>query len=189
MSIYVKCSPTQGIYRQLLNAMSHPGRLYHLPVKGFWSKGWLAIADTLLDHEVSFAVAGKGASRMLFDRIVGSTTARPATIAEADYIFVPGADSKRAVLHCKRGTPEHPDRSATLIYLLEHQTQLPLDGVMLTGPGIPEPTSPLMGGLDRTELACIRSSNQEHPLGVDCMFLDEADHVMCIPRSTKIAIG
>ena len=92
--------------------MSHPGRLFQLPLGTCWPKGWLAIADTLLDHEVSFAVVGEDKSGTVAGNILAATKARSEEITEADYIFVIGTDSQEASVRSKRGTLEYPDRSA-----------------------------------------------------------------------------
>jgi alpha-D-ribose 1-methylphosphonate 5-triphosphate synthase subunit PhnH len=188
MPIHGNASQTGCIYRQILKAMSHPGRIHRLPTGGFWPSGLLAIADTLFDHEISFAVVGEAASQRVADKIAASTMACRAASDEADYLIVLGPNSNGAVRGAKRGQPEHPDQSATLIYGIQNVGSSHTDGVTLTGPGIPGSISPQMGGLDVSELAEIRAVNSEYPLGVDCIFINETDHVLCIPRSVKITI-
>lgn len=76
------------------------------------------------------------------------------------------------------GTPDYPDRSATLIVEMD---VLAAEGVRLTGPGIagearlslPEPLGPL------------RASAARFPLGLD-LFLTAGERVAALPRSTRI---
>jgi alpha-D-ribose 1-methylphosphonate 5-triphosphate synthase subunit PhnH len=78
----------------------------------------------------------------------------------------------------RAGTPDYPDRSATLIVEVG---QLAPEGAQLTGPGIkgearlslPEPMAPL------------RENAQRFPLGVD-LFLACGSRVAALPRSTRI---
>jgi alpha-D-ribose 1-methylphosphonate 5-triphosphate synthase subunit PhnH len=189
MAIHGQAIPTQRIFRVLLNAMSHPGRSYHLPFKGYWPTPWLAVADTLLDHEVSFAVLGEKHTDDVAAEILTATKARAVDPTVADYIVVLGSNSQGAIYKSKHGTLEYPDWNATFIYVLYNAKTPPIYGVRLSGPGISEPISPQMNGLDPRELEDIRTVNKEYPSGIDCIFLDEEDHVMCIPRSTNIKIG
>jgi alpha-D-ribose 1-methylphosphonate 5-triphosphate synthase subunit PhnH len=189
MATHEQVVPTQRIFQALLNAMSHPGRVYPLFYNGIWTTSWLAVADTLLDHEVSFAVLGEQSADDVAAEVHSATKARMTDPAVADYIFVLGSNSQGAVYKCRHGTPEYPDRSATFIYVLVHDQKPTVEGITLSGPGIFETISPQINQLDPGELESIRNVNQEYPLGVDCIFLNEADQVMCIPRTTKIKIG
>ncbi len=75
------------------------------------------------------------------------------------------------------GTPEYPDRSATLIV---DGADLSAPGVTLRGPGIKDTAA-----LALPDPALLRANAALYPLGLD-FFLTEGDRVAALPRSTEI---
>jgi alpha-D-ribose 1-methylphosphonate 5-triphosphate synthase subunit PhnH len=76
-----------------------------------------------------------------------------------------------------QGTPDYPDRSATLIAEVD---RLAAEGARLTGPGIEaEARLPL------PDEAALRRNAARYPLGVD-LFLTCGDRLAGLPRSTRI---
>lgn len=78
------------------------------------------------------------------------------------------------------GTPEFPDRAATLI--VETPT-LSAQGARLTGPGIRDAAS-----LSLPEIAAFQSNHALYPLGFDCFFTC-GDLLAGLPRSTRVEAG
>jgi alpha-D-ribose 1-methylphosphonate 5-triphosphate synthase subunit PhnH len=58
----------------------------------------------------------------------------------------------------------------------------------LKGPGIKDAIAVAISGLGENELADIKETTSEFPMGIDCVFVDGAGQVMCIPRSTRIEV-
>lgn len=75
------------------------------------------------------------------------------------------------------GTPEYPDRAATLI--VEMPT-LEAEGALLTGPGIEKDAL-----LNVPDLAFAQTNARRYPLGVD-MFLTHRSRIAALPRTTKV---
>lgn len=192
-SIHSSVYPTQKVFRVLVDAMSHPGRVYRMPKPQKidpWETSLLAIVYTLLDHEVSFAFIGQKIT--IAEQIYAATKARQVAIEEADYIIVEGNRSDGQILSAKCGVGAYPEQGATIIYVIDQETHngnsAGLNEIILNGPGIKDQTSPQLAGLSVEEFQHIRDLNTEYPLGVDCVFLGEDNQVMCIPRSTKITV-
>ena len=78
------------------------------------------------------------------------------------------------------GTPEYPDRSATLIVEMD---TLSASGARLTGPGIETEAS-----LSLPETAAFQRNRAQFPLGFDCFFTC-AERVAGLPRSTRVMGG
>lgn len=183
----------QRAFRRLLQAMSRPGRVYVLPPaagNGHWGP-MLTLLESLLDHEVSFAVVGDGGPESLPALIAGRTRSRVAAPHEADFLIVAGGDSGGETLRARRGTLQYPDTSATVVYRVKSLLFVEGDAVRaaLKGPGIREEIR--LGdirGLAPRELGYLREANAEFPLGVDAVFIDDAGRILCIPRSTDIRI-
>jgi alpha-D-ribose 1-methylphosphonate 5-triphosphate synthase subunit PhnH len=183
--------PTQKVFRALVDAMSHPGRVYTLPAiqaDDPWTTSLVAVAHTLLDHEVTFAFIGENTA--LAEGVFAATKAREVEVEEAHYIIIEGNRSFSRIASANCGSSAYPDRGATLIYTLQENSADGPDSrttdIMLSGPGIKEPFAPQLEGLSGDELTEIRYLNAEYPLGVDSIFLRGNTQVMCIPRSTKI---
>lgn len=79
-----------------------------------------------------------------------------------------------------QGTPEYPDRSATLIVEVE---TLERRGARLTGPGIETDAH-----LALPDVRALQDNHAQFPLGLDFFFT--AGHEMAgLPRSTKVEVG
>jgi alpha-D-ribose 1-methylphosphonate 5-triphosphate synthase subunit PhnH len=184
--------PTQKVFRVLVEAMSHPGRVYQLPAYQAtdpWDTSLLAVTRTLLDHEATFAFIGENAA--LAEAVFATTKAPQVEVDDADYVIIEGNRSSGQIADAKRGSSAYPDQGATLIYVLpesDGEPTSPCTDIILSGPGIKEPFSPQLKGLSVEELTEIHYLNAEYPLGIDSMFLGGNAQVMCIPRSTKITI-
>lgn len=188
MQIHTPVVPTQVIYRQLLQAMSHPGRVYQVPLKE-WGSLLLAVSETLLDHEVSYCVLPEEDSTWSHD-IFAVTKARQVPLSEADYIIIKGHESHGALEQAKLGVPPFPDQGATVIYVMESVlSEAEALSPMLSGPGLAHSEMPQVNPLTVAEWRLLRDLNAEYPLGVDTICLIGQNQVMCIPRSTQIKMG
>ena len=179
---------TQKTFRTLLQALSRPGEIYSLSHVGE-GQSWFPVLETLLDHEVSFAVFGP--NNDAFARMVADLTRCPVTtVAKADFIIVTQGGSRGRILEAQRGTLEYPDQGATIIYLVESLSREGRDGlrVKLQGPGVKAEMSARITGLHGEELLYLRQINQDFPLGVDCFLIDRTGRVMGIPRSAQLEV-
>ncbi|MDF2958771.1 MAG: phosphonate metabolism protein [Paenibacillus sp.] len=148
---------TQFIFRQLLDVMARPGRIgsiassaAQLELLDAGQKTAAALALTLLDGEVSFAVAvngveGNGSNganningvngeslgsgfvpgwSMLEAYIRRHSISQAAPAAEADYVFaaggMPDAEIRSIMSTLRCGTLLAPEQGATLFLLVEH---------------------------------------------------------------------
>lgn len=182
---------SQQVFRQLLEAMSRPGLRQTMPVAVDSAREAALLAGrTLLDQEVSFAVVGpQEADGALADALRAATRARPAELAEARYVFVPGGDGGDTLERVHRGTPAYPDRGATVLYLLGAEAAGgAAEAITLRGPGIDGSRAPELDGLSAAEWRRLREANGEFPLGVDVVCLSGRGGIMAVPRSTRISI-
>jgi alpha-D-ribose 1-methylphosphonate 5-triphosphate synthase subunit PhnH len=161
-------------FRAVLDAMARPGRI--VTVTGAAAPGLSPAAATVLatlcdaDTPVHLAVAEAG--RWLAFHC-GAPLAEKAGCA-----FAVGPWGALAPLDpYPAGTPDYPDRSATLIV---EMPDLSDDGPPLTGPGI--------AGTARLSLPdpdALRANAARFPLGLD-LILCAGDRLACLPRSTRI---
>jgi alpha-D-ribose 1-methylphosphonate 5-triphosphate synthase subunit PhnH len=184
---------TQQAFRTIMRAMSYPGTIHRLAnhdSRKIGATSLQLVAETLFDQDVAFCVIGDHGTRELEDILCKRTNSTVTELSIADFIIVTKGASTGKLLSAKTGIPEYPDRSATVLFSIESLA----DGsasdflVRLTGPGILGDKYIQIQGLDNEELCHLRELNSGYPLGVDSIFLDQQDRIMCIPRSTKIQL-
>lgn len=92
-------------------------------------------------------------------------------------VFALGTWAALPVARLPVGTPEYPDRSATLIV---EMAALAAEGARLTGPGVRGTSH-----LSLPEIAAFRANRALFPLGFDT-FLTCGDRLAALPRSTVV---
>ena len=185
----------QNGYRKVLNSMARPGVVENLneeasnidsEIEAYKSTVFMMLM--LLDREVTFNVISKDSEKI--SSIVSEMTyARIDTIEEADYVFIT-EDACNEKLHevlrrVKIGDLSNPNQSSTIIAEFNEISEI--GDIELTGPGIEESNSVYISG-NRQWINGRRKINCEYPLGIDCIFLDRNNNVLCIPRTTNINI-
>jgi alpha-D-ribose 1-methylphosphonate 5-triphosphate synthase subunit PhnH len=177
---------TQRLFRALMQAMSNPGMI--VPVEKQPETTLLqSICETLLDHEVLLAVVGQGVDTNFINDIRMFCACRCVPIENADYVVVFGGSSGGQLINISVGTPEQPDRGATVIYPVDHLNARGRVKITLNGPGIRKESEIFLDGVDAQELELARQLNSRFPLGIDLLFCD-SESVLALPRSTRMEI-
>ena len=187
----------QSVYRKVLNAMAKPGVIENLQKEADkvdidinCYKSTFLIMMMLLDREVSFNVV----SEMSIDvssLISQITYAKVKPLEEADYIFVLDdfcdEDLDIVIKKAKIGDLVDPNNSATIIAEFKCLDNDNNEANILNfkGPGIKNLNEVKISG--ETRWIKERSlKNEEYPLGIDLIYVDEKNNVICIPRTTSI---
>lgn len=183
----------QQVYRKLLHSMSRPGAIsvlekeakrldYELPCK----KSTMLCAMTVLDAEVTFHILPEN-DQGLIERISEYTSAKYASIEEADFVIILESDTEEAVLQamqqCKIGNLIDPQLSST--WIIESNRLAEEGCLVLSGPGI-ESQARLHAGMPVTFWEARSSRIKEYPMGVDLIFVDDDSQMVCIPRTTRV---
>ena len=186
---------SQKIFRILLDAFAHPGKVANLsdlkiaPPSSI-SKASAGVLFTLLDIEVGFAVStsDKKLRERIEEYFIINTGVRLKNLESADFILALGELPK--LERIKRGSLEYPDQGATVIYSVEeiNESLFGIDSLSLTltGPGINGKRVLSLKGLKKQEVMKIMEVNREFPLGADFLFTDRKGKFFALPRSTKI---
>lgn len=166
-------------FRAALNVMARPGRIDQVsgarPPEPL-SAGAGVLLLTLCDAETPVYLAGVADCAAVREWITFHTSAPFAGPQEA--AFALGSWESLCPLETyRKGTPEYPDRSATLIV---EMSDLKPDGARLTGPGIES-----MAALNLPEIAAFQENARQFPLGLDFFFTCK-DHVAALPRTTRV---
>jgi alpha-D-ribose 1-methylphosphonate 5-triphosphate synthase subunit PhnH len=178
----------QAAFRCLLEAIAHPGRIVPtatdlVPPAPLLAPAYAA-ALSLLDFETPVWLDHSLATPAVRDTLrlhCGCpivTEPRLASFALLD------ANARMPLAAFAAGTPEYPDRSATLIWQVD---ELAGDGgVVLTGPGIRTSTRLQVRGLPADFWIQWGMNQRQYPLGVDVVFVT-ADRIAALPRSVEVS--
>lgn len=172
-------------FRVILQAMSHPGKVYSLPDFSGSVPFAVELLGCLMDNETSFAVLGDLELETALALHTGSRAVTPET---ADFIFVARGSGGEKMTELRRGSLEYPDSGTTIVYLVTALSEENGD-IALTGPGVDGTVSLRIDGLNKKELMRLKEMNNEFPLGVDAVFLDARGRICCIPRSSRIGVN
>ena len=166
-------------FRAAMNVMARPGTVETLegaqpPAPVSVAAGALIL--TLCDPDTPLHLAG----RFDCDDVrawIAFHTGAPIVAAEAAMFALGDWNALAPLSRFAIGTPEYPDRAATLI--VERET-LGGQGAVLRGPGIKDTAA-----LDVPEVEAFQQNAVLFPLGLD-FFFTCADKVAALPRTTKV---
>lgn len=183
----------QAVYRQTLDSMAKPGliRSLHnqaskLDLEISCFNPTLLLVLMLFDTEIKFKVFSERETEIA--KLINQLTYAKASEVEcADFILVlndakPG-EMEKALRLAYPGDLLDPHKAATIILETDAVSNDP--NLTLTGPGIEREcfinVKLSAGWVDlRTE------KNFEYPLGIDLIFIDRNDNILCLPRTTQI---
>lgn len=173
-----------AVFRSVLMAMSRPGTIQRLPAG---SESPLQILlSSLLDQEVSLAGINQRAADLAADmaKTVGCSISTP---RQADFLLAVGGCAPTDLVALKKGTAEYPENGATVVFWVDGIA--PEGGtICLEGPGIKEALSPQFVGIGPDVFQQLAEINQDFPLGIDVIVVDQQGQLACIPRSTRIGV-
>jgi alpha-D-ribose 1-methylphosphonate 5-triphosphate synthase subunit PhnH len=184
----------QRAFRALLDAMARPGTVAEvLPhPQGGRLPHAVTVLEAMLDHEVSFAVAPEHAS--VIETLLRLTGSHHAALEDAGYMLCEGEGISRALRAARTGTPEYPDRSATVIAMVESVSEsAPTsrsagEGAVLSlaGPGINGRRTVYVSGFTAELRKLFSEANADLPMGIDLVLLAPDGHFTCLSRYTRL---
>lgn len=206
-------------FRHLLDSLARPGKIGRLLYPHFLGEPpsyhtnttaadvplnlyALGAVLTLLDREVTFAIAANGQWLERSAPVVrwlalrsGAELAEPSattSATSATFAFFCDGRSNGLLSQLHMGTLLEPEASATALYCVERITTPgeALDTRWLTlelqGPGIAQTRTVSIAGLDKIEISHMLATRQHYPLGVDVYLVDAVGRCIGLPRTTRI---
>jgi len=166
-------------FRSVMDAVARPGTLHVLsgakpPVPLSQAAGVVLL--TLCDPDTPLHLAGKADCEAVRNWVAFHTGA-PISGKSACTFALGTWDALSPLSDYPAGTPEYPDRSATLIVECDRLDQ---DGATLIGPGIRD-----MARLSLPDAGALRANAARFPLGLDFLFTC-GDRIAALPRSTEV---
>lgn len=179
----------QQVFRRLLDAFAHPGRIVSVPATPVPPPGlWLstaALALTLLDHSTPVFLDPVLASESVVAYLRFHSGAPLATTPGSAGFALIGDPRVLDLAAFAPGEPERPERSATVIVQVAG-----FEGpaaVRLTGPGIKKSTALAVEGIDAALWRQWRENGALYPCGVD-LVLAAPTAAVALPRSVRVEI-
>jgi alpha-D-ribose 1-methylphosphonate 5-triphosphate synthase subunit PhnH len=182
---------SQAMYRNLLDAMSRPGRIVRCDIAvevpaPLWPTT-AAAALTLLDFDTPLWLDPSTSSVSPLVDYLRFHCGCPLVVAPGHAAFAVIADPQEMppLTAFAEGSDEYPDRSATLLIQVER-----LDdsrGVVLRGPGISHEQALQAKGLPGGFWQQLQANHARFPKGVDIVLCAE-DRIAALPRSTQAEV-
>jgi alpha-D-ribose 1-methylphosphonate 5-triphosphate synthase subunit PhnH len=194
----------QRHYRTLLDCTARPGTIgqlddVQLDVPPQYSRATALIALTLFGSDTTYcliqnpAQAAAQPAETDCSILRGWTAARPASVAEAEFLILFDPAQLEALEDVRVGTLPYPETSATVIAQVEAISPAPMPGALrlrLTGPGIETENDVFVAGVSESFFATRRELNAEFPVGIDvfltCDSLSAGPCVLGLPRTTLV---
>ncbi|MAW55650.1 MAG: phosphonate C-P lyase system protein PhnH [Rhodospirillaceae bacterium] len=178
----------QRSFRITLDALAHPGRVYRIPSQSDGvpelAPAGVSICLCLLDQTTSLwldpQLQATPAASFFHFHTGCKVTDNP---GEAGFAIIRRAEAFGSIPEFPLGTPEYPDRSATLIIEVDGLREG--GGIKLSGPGIETESQLTVKGLPDIFWPLVRRNNLMFPTGVD-FFLVADNDVVGLPRTTKV---
>jgi alpha-D-ribose 1-methylphosphonate 5-triphosphate synthase subunit PhnH len=178
---------SQRLFRAVLDAFAHPGRIAALPQPpspvGRLSSAATAFLLTLVDRDTPLWLAPAFDTKAIRD-FVRFHTGAPLVAREADALFaVVTPDRAPLIDGFSIGTDPYPDRSATLV--IEVPSLSEGSSRNLRGPGIEGHHTVAIAGLADAFWAEWTANHALFPCGVDLVFTAGAE-LVALPRSIAV---
>jgi alpha-D-ribose 1-methylphosphonate 5-triphosphate synthase subunit PhnH len=180
---------SQAVFRAVMNAMARPARIATVAARAVPPEPLAplagAVACTLLDADISVWIDGRLAASEAVRGWLGFHTGARFAGAPVDATFALVADpaAMPPLDRFAQGTPDYPDRSATLILQVDS-----LEGgtpLVFRGPGIDGVAVLAPRRLPQDFAGQWAANAARFPRGVD-LVLTAGDTIACLPRSARL---
>jgi alpha-D-ribose 1-methylphosphonate 5-triphosphate synthase subunit PhnH len=177
------------LFRTILEAMSHPGKILSLPVLPEaprpLNSGTVAAALTLLDGGTFVWLESDFDIKRVRQHLSFHCSSSIVDLEKAQFAVLEAKSLASIAPGLSKGTPDYPDRSATAIVQVDG-----FDGdksVTLSGPGIETITRFSPRGFDLATWKALILNSELYPLGFDTLFTSDRA-IAALPRSTRISL-
>ncbi|HWQ41710.1 MAG TPA: phosphonate C-P lyase system protein PhnH [Desulfosporosinus sp.] len=186
----------QRAYRKTLDSMSRPGVINNFRAQADKMDMEIACFDAtlvlvlmLFNTEVKFYVCSKFEAEIA--KLINQLTyAKKTEVQNADYILVlkdaQPEELARAIRLAYPGNLRDPHKAATII--IEADALSNERDLTLTGPGIEKESYVKVTTVTTIDhwVDLRADKNSEYPLGIDLIFTDANDNIICLPRTVQI---
>jgi alpha-D-ribose 1-methylphosphonate 5-triphosphate synthase subunit PhnH len=181
---------SQAVFRMVLQALSHPGRVLDMPCvaelpragQGAAAMLLLALLDSDCRVWLSSKLASSDASTWLRFHTGCQLVSAP---DQAQFLWLARSDALPALHQMQLGSDEYPDQSATCVIETTGLTNRGEVAWQLEGPGIASTQSLAVAGLPADFEDQWVNNQGAFPRGVD-VFLSTETQLVGLPRTTRL---
>ena len=187
---------SQRIFRSLLDAFAHPGRIVDLagavssPTIDPVLLPVLALADLEVRVHVIDQRQRAADLRRLITRSTGAST--DTTGETADMVVASGTIGAGLIARCRTGDAWHPEDGARLSLRCTRMWSDAADAadlvLRLTGPGARGGRTVGVAGVAADVFEAVDVANAGHPAGIDTWLIDGDGRCVGLPRSCRIEL-
>jgi len=182
---------SQIVFRLLLDALSQPGKVFHLPAELVARIPVVEIPLlALLGYDTPFALVGADASRE--NLIARATSGRITDATVATYIGVSDSQTELLPMGFCLGTPMRPDSAAQVSVQVNGiftSTEEPAATLHISGPGVESVNHVICDGVTAGELEFLRRRDWTAPHGIDMWIIGVDGSFIGIPRTSHVVAG
>lgn len=167
-------------FRKIMDAMARPGKLHNISgaePPAPLSRSAASVLLTLCDIDTPLYLAGDADCEAVRAWLAFHTGA-PLTDPSNCVFAIGDWEALTPLSSYSIGTPDYPDRSATLIV---ECAEIAATGATLCGPGIKT-----QAALSLPEIGAFQANNALFPLGLDFIFTC-GSQIAALPRSTQVS--
>lgn len=182
---------SQNVFRLLLDALSQPGKIFHLPAELVTRIPVVEIPLlALLGYDTPFALVGADASREQL--VARATSGRISDSSAAGYLGVCDSRSELFPLGFCLGTPMRPDTAAQVsvqvsgIFTAATESTATLH---ISGPGVESVNHVMCDGAASGELEFLLRRDWKAPRGLDMWIVGVDGSFIGIPRTSRVSAG
>lgn len=180
---------SQAVFRVALDALSHPGRVFDMPLEAALPRQGHGAAAAmllgLLDADTTLWLSPSLASSDAPVWLRFHTGCQiVADAAEAQFVWVAQGDDMPQLSKLQLGSDAYPDQSATCVLEVDSLHSDP-GAWRLQGPGIPTERSLRVHGIAPEFALQWADNHTSFPRGVD-VYLCTATQIAGLPRTTRI---
>jgi alpha-D-ribose 1-methylphosphonate 5-triphosphate synthase subunit PhnH len=173
----------QRIFRDLLTALSFPGRVLNIAAPLAGARAELGILASLVDEMVTVADPDGRLSDAERRLLVPGALAEPDA---ADNVLCDAAVASPAGFTPRRGTIYRPEAGALLVLACGAVGEGDL-ALTLTGPGVETETVLRLSGVQPGWIEARQRWCDNFPTGVDLVFCDAAARIAGVPRTSGVS--
>jgi len=182
---------SQNVFRLLLDALSQPGKIFHLPAELVTRIPVVEIPLlALLGYDTPFALVGADISREQL--VARATSGRISDPSVAGYLGVCDSRSELLPMGFSLGTPMRPDAAAQVsvqvsgIFTAATESTATL---LISGPGVESVNHVMCDGAASGELEFLLRRDWTAPRGLDMWIVGVDGSFIGIPRTSRISAG
>jgi len=182
---------SQNVFRLLLDALSQPGKIFHLPAELVTRIPVVEIPLlALLGYDTPFALVGADISREQL--VARATSGRISDPSVAGYLGVCDSRSELLPMGFFLGTPMRPDTAAQVsvqvsgIFTAATEATATL---LVSGPGVESVNHVICDGAATGELEFLLRRDWTAPRGLDMWIIGVDGSFIGIPRTSRVSAG